>query len=145
MNIADFRIILDIIIAFGVIIGSIAAFTKRMKRKVVNTLIQEIDENSPDCYATEAIRISHDNSDNIKELSSNVSTMSNVITKLSEKLDKYVDHELNNWKSLKSLEIMHLIDVKADILQVSKVYDEYKKQGGNSYIDIIYKKYVEEI
>ena len=136
MSLVNFNIVLEIIIAFMIIISTLFTFSKIFKKFLSNGIIKNIDQNSTKCYLTDTLNLVNENSKHINDLLK-------INKQISDKLDKFVDSQAEINRTSKRLEIMRLIDHDPNqVLLVSSLYDEYKKGGGNSYIDNLYNNYI---
>jgi hypothetical protein len=150
MDISDVKIFMDVIVTFTVIFGILLSISKFLRKKIANYLLKQIDETSPDCYATDAIKLSKTNLVNIQEINDNISFLKTKIEeipdtlgKITERLEDGDKHFSELKKAIIRLEILRFIDHDhTDIKQITGLYDQYKKLGGNSYIDIVYKNYI---
>jgi septal ring factor EnvC (AmiA/AmiB activator) len=157
----DLKTILDVIVAASVISTIVAAGIKKIRKKIAINLFRQIDSTTPSCYISDAITLSLENSENIKNIKSVVECVKNdhkdiktTLNKIQERLadgdaaftrqEKKLDESNNELqKSTTRLEILQMINDKSGIEELSYLYDKYKSMGGNSYIDIRYKNYVD--
>jgi hypothetical protein len=139
------KLIFDLVAGVMVVGGLMITISKFVKKFCANILIKQIDENGPECAVTDAIKLSRQNAKMIEAISKKNKETSDNIDKLTTAMDKHINIVSDNTISLKRLELMQLIQTNsADFIHISELYDEYKRQGGNSYIDVIYKKYKEQ-
>ena len=145
MTQVDIKLILDIIVAIALVFGILLSVSRWAKKKISNMIIKQVDETSVDCPTTQAIKLSRENAKNINQLTTNITNLGIKLDNLGNKMDEYIIFATDNSTSLKRLEIMTLIQTNSnDFLHISNLYDEYKKKGGNSYIDVIFEKYKQD-
>jgi len=152
MDLTNYKVILDIIVSLTVISGIIIGISKKIRKKIADTLFKQIDSTSPACYASAAINLSHVNSENIEIIKSDIGVIKdnfeNIQSTLHHIEDRLIDGDYSFNELQKStirLEILQMIHDVADIKQISELYDKYKSLGGNSYIDYIYKDYIDSL
>ena len=150
MELTNIKLICDVFVSFTVIFGIVITISKYVRKKIANFLLKQIDETSPNCYATKAINLSHENLININQISSNISDLkqennktSSTLNDIIQRLNESAGCFDNITKSLNRLEILSYIDHHPEEMkQIGELYDKYKKMGGNSYIDLVYKNYI---
>jgi len=134
MEALDFRLtdIFAILSSLVVVVTALAALFKKLRTNLVTNMASLIDVDSL-----------NRNSSLYKTLEINnqiLDQVNNINMKNIDAFDKINDQFSNINKSLLRLEILSLMDHRSnDMATIYKIYEDYKENGGNSYIDKLIK------